>query len=74
MYDIDYDFADDYPLDKSFQDIDFISWAETSKLNISEENKKKALKNKCYKDKKDNIKESTIENLISLKIRWQRIV
>src|SRR5699024_2277001 len=39
MYDIDYDFADSYPLDKSFHDIDFISWAEASKLNISEESK-----------------------------------
>ena len=68
MYDMDYDFAEDYPLDKSFQDIDFISWVETSKLNISEENKEKRFeKTNAIKDKKDNIKESTIEKLNKLK-------
>lgn len=68
MYDIDYDFADGYPLDKSFHDIDFISWAEASKLNLSEENKeKKPQKTNVIKGKKDNIKESTIEKLNKLK-------
>lgn len=68
MYDIDYDFADGYPLDKSFHDIDFISWAEASKLNLSEENKeKKPEKTNVIKGKKDNIKESTIEKLNRLK-------
>src|SRR5699024_7318556 len=68
MYDIDYDFADSYPLDKSFHDIDFISWAEASKLNISEESKDKNLeKTNTIKDKKDNNKESTIGKLNKLK-------
>lgn len=68
MYDIDYDFAEDYPLDKSFHEIDFISWAEASKLNISEENKEKSFeKTNAIKDKKDNKKESTIEKLNKLK-------
>lgn len=68
MYDIDYDFADGYPLDKSFHDIDFISWAEASKLNISEENKDKNLGNtNAIRDKKDDKKESTIEKLNRLK-------
>src|SRR5699024_378030 len=68
MYDIDYDFVDGYPLDKSFHDIDFISWAEASKLNLSEENKeKKPEKTNIIKGKKDNIKETTIEKLNKLK-------
>ena len=68
MYDIDCDFAEDYPLDKSFHDIDFISWAEASKLNLSEENKEKnPEKTNVIKGKKDNIKESTIEKLNKLK-------
>ena len=68
MYNIDYDFAEDYPLDKSFHEIDFISWAEASKLNISEENKEKSFeKTNAIKDKKDNKKESTIEKLNKLK-------
>ena len=68
MYDIDYDFAEDYPLDKSFHDIDFISWAEASKLNISEESKDKNFeKINAIRDKKDNKKESTIEKLNRLK-------
>ena len=68
MYDIDYDFADGYPLEKSFHDIDFISWAEAIKLNLSEENKEKSFeKANAIKDKKDNKKESTIEKLNKLK-------
>lgn len=68
MYDIDYDFAENYPLEKSFHDIDFISWAEASKLNISEENKEKnSAKTNTIKDKRDNKKESTIEKLNRLK-------
>ena len=68
MYDIDYDFAENYRLEKSFHDIDFISWAEASKLNISEESKHKNLeKTNAIKEKKDNKKESTIEKLNKLK-------
>ena len=68
MYDLDYDFAEYYPLDKSFHDIDFISWAEASKLNISEENKdKNSEKTNVIRDKTDNKKESTIEKLNKLK-------
>ena len=68
MYDIDYDFADDYPLEKSFHDIDFITWAEASKLNISEGSKEKNLgKINAIKDKNDKKKESTIEKLNKLK-------
>src|SRR5699024_9251835 len=37
MYGVDYDFAADYPLEKSFHEIDFIGWAEETKLNLSEE-------------------------------------
>ncbi len=40
MYDADYDFADSYPLEKSFHDIDFIGWVEATKTNLSEEKKK----------------------------------
>lgn len=36
MYKVDYDFADGYPLEKSFDDIDFIGWVEASKTNLSE--------------------------------------
>ncbi|OLS03525.1 hypothetical protein [Tissierella creatinophila] len=61
-------FAEDYSLDKSFHDIDFISWAEASKLNISEESKEKnPEKTNVIKGKKDNIKESTIEKLNKFK-------
>lgn len=68
MYGVDYDFAENYPLDESFHDIDFINWAEVSKLKISEENKEKNLENtNAIKDKKDNKKESTIEKLNKLK-------
>lgn len=63
MYDIDYDFADGYPLDKSFQDIDFISWAEATKRNLTK------VKNRMKpgKDSKETKKESTIEKLNKLK-------
>lgn len=68
MYDIDYDFAEAYPLEKSFHDIDFIRWAEASKLNISEGSKEKNLgKINAIKDKNDKKKESTIEKLNKLK-------
>lgn len=68
MYDMDYDFADGYPLDESFHDIDFIGWVEASKLNLSEERKEmKQEKVNVIKDKKDNKKESTIEKLNKLK-------
>ena len=68
MYDIDYDFAEAYPLEKSFHDIDFIGWAQTSKQNISEGSKEKNLgKINPVKDKDDNKKESTIEKLNKLK-------
>ena len=54
--------------DPTFHDIDFISWAEASKLNISEESKDKNLeKTNAIKEKKDNKKESTIEKLNKLK-------
>ena len=39
MYGVDYDFAEDYPLDKSFHDIDFIDWAEATKRNLSKVDK-----------------------------------
>ena len=63
MYDIDYDFAEDYPLDKSFHDIDFISWAEATKRNLTK------VKNRMKpgKDSKETKKESTIEKLNKLK-------
>ena len=63
MYDIDYDFADGYPLDKSFHDIDFISWAEATKRNLTK------VKNRMKpgKDSKETKKESTIEKLNKLK-------
>ncbi len=63
MYDIDYDFAKDYPLDKSFHDIDFISWAEATKRNLTK------VKNRMKpgKDSTETKKESTIEKLNKLK-------
>ena len=63
MYDIDYDFAEDYTLDKSFHDIDFISWAEATKRNLTK------VKNRMKpgKDSKETKKESTIEKLNKLK-------
>ena len=68
MYDIDYDFGEAYPLEKSFHDIDFIGWAEASKQNISEGSKEKNLgKINPVKDKNDSKKESTIEKLNKLK-------
>lgn len=68
MYNIDYDFADYYPLDESFHDIDFISWAEASKSNISETEKgMNQEKINAVEDKNDNKKESTIEKLNKLK-------
>lgn len=63
MYDIDYDFAEDYPLDKSFHDIDFISWAEATKRNLT----KAKNRMKPGKDSKETKKESTIEKLNKLK-------
>ena len=39
MYDVDYDFADSYPLEKSFHDIDFIGWAEATRVKLSEKQK-----------------------------------
>ena len=56
-------FADGYPLDKSFQDIDFISWAEATKRNLTK------VKNRMKpgKDSKETKKESTIEKLNKLK-------
>ncbi|MBA4507537.1 JAB domain-containing protein [Clostridium sporogenes] len=68
MYGVDYDFAENYPLDKSFHDIDFIDWAEASKLNLSEKSKERNFERiNAIKDKKDSNKESTIEKLNKLK-------
>lgn len=68
MYEVDYDFAENYPLDKSFHDIDFIDWAEASKLNLSEKSKERNFERiNAIKDKKDSNKESTIEKLNKLK-------
>ena len=63
MCEVDYDFADGYPLDKSFHDIDFISWAEATKRNLTK------VKNRMKpgKDSKETKKESTIEKLNKLK-------
>ncbi len=63
MYDADYDFAEDYPLEKSFHDIDFIGWAEATKTNLSKS--EKAMDEK--RDNKERKKESTIAKLNKLK-------
>ncbi len=68
MYDADYDFAEDYPLEKSFHDIDFIGWAEATKANLSEEKKGMNVERiNAITDKEDSKKESTIEKLNKLK-------
>ena len=68
MYDMDYDFADGYPLEKSFHDIDFISWIEATKTNLSEEGKgMDEEKINTITNTKDNKKESTIAKLNKLK-------
>ena len=68
MYDIDYDFADDYPLEKSFHEINFRSWVEATKANLSEEGKgMKVERINIIANKKDSKKESTIEKLNKLK-------
>lgn len=63
MYEVDYDFADHYPLDKSFHDIDFIDWAEATKANLSKTDKEVEL----GKVSKETKKESTIAKLNKLK-------
>ena len=65
MYDADYDFADSYPLEKSFHDIDFIDWVEATKTNLSKS--EKAMDEK--RDNKERKKESTIAKLNKLKDR-----
>ena len=68
MYDADYDFADSYPLEKSFHDIDFIDWVEATKTKLSEEKKGMNVERiNAITDKKDSKKESTIEKLNKLK-------
>ncbi|MGX6979334.1 JAB domain-containing protein [Vagococcus elongatus] len=70
MYGVDYDFAENYPLDKSFHDIDFISWAEATKLNLSKVGKGIDVEKDNKEVKKDNKevkKESTIAKLNKLK-------
>ena len=68
MYDADYDFADSYPLEKSFHDIDFIDWVEATKANLSEEKKGMNVERiNAITDKQDSKKESTIEKLNKLK-------
>lgn len=63
MYDADYDFADSYPLEKSFHDIDFIGWVEATKTNLfkTEKEMDEGRFGKEYK------KESTIAKLNKLK-------
>jgi len=63
MYGVDYDFADPYPLEKSFHDIDFIGWAEATKTNLfkTEKEMDEGIFGKEYK------KESTIAKLNKLK-------
>ena len=63
MYGVDYDFADSYPLEKSFHDIDFIGWAEATKTNLfkTEKEMDEGIFGKEYK------KESTIAKLNKLK-------
>lgn len=63
MYGVDYDFAENYPLDKSFHDIDFIDWAEATKTNLSKVGKGIDVE----KDNKEVKKESTIAKLNKLK-------
>jgi len=65
MYGVDYDFADSYPLEKSFHDIDFIGWAEATKTNLfkTEKEMDEGIFGKEYK------KESTIAKLNKLKDR-----
>lgn len=63
MYGVDYDFAENYPLDKSFHDIDFIDWAEATKTNLSKIDKGVEL----GKVSKETKKESTIAKLNKLK-------
>jgi proteasome lid subunit RPN8/RPN11 len=68
IFDVDYDFADGYPLQKSFHDIDFISWVEATKANLSEEKKGMNVERiNAITDKEDSKKESTIEKLNKLK-------
>lgn len=68
MYGVDYDFADSYPLEKSFHDIDFIDWVEATKANLSKEKKRMNIERiNDTLDKKDNKKESTIAKLNKLK-------
>ena len=68
MYDADYDFADSYPLEKSFHDIDFIDWVEATKTKLSEEKKGMNVERiNAITDKEDSKKESTIEKLNKLK-------
>lgn len=63
MYGVDYDFADSYPLEKSFHDIDFIDWVEATKTNLfkTEKEMDEGIFGKEYK------KESTIAKLNKLK-------
>ena len=68
MYGVDYDFAENYPLDKSFHDIDFISWAEAIKTNLSKSEKMI----EPGKDSKEIKKESTIDKLNKLKDKVAR--
>ncbi|MBU3194725.1 JAB domain-containing protein [Clostridium algidicarnis] len=63
MYEVDYDFAEDYPLDKSFHDIEFMDWAEATKRNLSKVDKGVEL----GKISKETKKESTIAKLNKLK-------
>ena len=63
MYDVDYDFADSYPLEKSFHDIDFIGWVEATKTNLFKTEKEMDEK----RDNKERKKESTIAKLNKLK-------
>ena len=63
MYGVDYDFAENYPLDNSFHDIDFIDWAEATKTNLSKIDKGVELGKVSKKTKK----ESTIAKLNKLK-------
>ncbi|QAT60284.1 hypothetical protein EQM13_01210 [Acidilutibacter cellobiosedens] len=68
MYDADYDFADSYPLEKSFHDIDFIDWVEATKTKLSEEKKGMNVERiNAITDKEDSKKESTIAKLNKFK-------
>lgn len=68
MHGVDYDFAEDYPLDESFHDIDFIDWAEATKTNLSKVGKGIDVE----KDNKEVKKESTIAKLNKLKDKVAR--